>query len=178
MSGTIVATPILMPAINALAPYLAGAAMGAGMTGATIGLAASVKRLIDMQAAAAIAHQQRERERMEAWVVFQNAQLQRMAEFQAAESALQESEKRLAAIELAAPAEALTRIAAAAGPEAPAARSYMSLGKERATPEQIRRMLEELGQIVSALPQEFKDAERSPYEKLSQHKERIVGACE
>lgn len=173
MSGTIVMTPVLMPAIEAVAPVVAGAATGGVALGCVAGLAGSVKRLIELQATAALAHRERELAQLEEWREHQRNESRRMELLRSVESAIQEAEQRLAALVLQGPAAA-TYQAPGDAPVSPEARSYLSLGKDRVPPETVARLLEELRAVVSDLPEAFREAERSAYGQLVRHHERLA----
>ena len=161
MSGHVIFTEVVVPSTNSMVYFAAGGAAAA----AAIGIAASVKAIVDDCLSNAEKHRDAEKTRIAEWQAFVLRQQQENREAAALEQLLVASEQKLAAMEL---GEVAKRVAGAEDGDAPSerARAHLQLGRERLALERAAALLAELAAMLAAAPAAFRTAEGDPCGRL------------
>jgi len=170
-----------------------GAVLASGL--AAYVLAKGVRSLVEMQVEAAQRKMEEERAKFAEWVRYQEGQLRQMSVLRNIAEVVHAAEEKLSRVALssvmagraltfpvARPGRALTfpvarpgrrTLAAEGGPE-PAKKTYLALGRERAHPERVRALFQEVAEIVNTLPAEFREAAHSPYQTIVKQRDRLA----
>jgi hypothetical protein len=87
------------------------------------------------------------------------------------------AEERLSRVALAEVMTGRKALGADGGP-APVQKSHLGLGRQRAHPEQVRAMFEEVAGTIAALPAAFREAARAPYQTIARQRDRLAARLE
>jgi hypothetical protein len=173
-----------------------GAVLASGL--AAYVLAKGVRSLVEMQVEAAQRKMEEERAKFAEWVRYQEGQLRQMSVLRNIAEVVHAAEEKLSRVALsnvmagraltfpvARPGRALTfpvarpgrrTLAAEGGPEPDKGLQPLvsALGRERAHPERVRALFQEVAEIVNTLPAEFREAAYSPYQTIVKQRDRLA----
>jgi len=148
-----------------------GAVLASGL--AAYVLAKGVRSLVEMQVEAAQRKMEEERAKFAEWVRYQEGQLRQMSVLRNIAEVVHAAEEKLSRVALSNVMAGRRTLAAEGGPE-PAKKTYLALGRERAHPERVRAMFQEVAEIVNTLPAEFREAAHSPYRTIVKQRDRLA----
>ena len=136
-------------------------------------LAKGVRSLVEMQVEAAQRKMEEERAKFAEWVRYQEGQLRQMSVLRNIAEVVHAAEEKLSRVGLSDVMAGRRTLAAEGGTE-PAKKTYLALGRERAHPERVRALFQEVAEIVNTLPAEFREAAHSPYQTIVKQRDRLA----
>ena len=148
-----------------------GAVLASGL--AAYVLAKGVRSLVEMQVEAAQRKMEEEGAKFAEWVRYQEGQLRQMSVLRNIAEVVHAAEEKLSRVALSNVMAGRRTLAAEGGPE-PAKKTYLALGRERAHPERVRALFQEVAEIVNTLPAEFREAAHSPYQTIVKQRDRLA----
>ena len=172
MSGHSVLIHTIPSGVSTSTFLAAGGAMLASGLAAYV-LAKGVRSLVEMQVEAAQRKMEEERAKFAEWVRYQEGQLRQMSVLRNIAEVVHAAEEKLSRVALSNVMAGRRTLAAEGGPE-PAKKTYLALGRERAHPERVRALFQEVAEIVNTLPAEFREAAHSPYQTIVKQRDRLA----